>query len=169
MLRVYQVVEIYMTKLNIMRVTRPCTHLQCARKKTIVQRTECQLMGLSAHLSHRYKVSPKTIRDIWSHRTWKDVTRPLWPKKTDTMDQTEVSYKEFLMVKGGAAAGAGGGGGGGSAAKEGVTWDWCVGQLHPPAIIPPRLPLMSVANTLDLAWWSLTPLQDPFHDDWAFW
>ena len=31
----------------------------------------------SARLAKQYKVSPKTIRDIWSGRTWTNITSPI--------------------------------------------------------------------------------------------
>ena len=34
--------------------------------------------GLSVSVSRMYQVSPKTIRDIWNHITWKPVTCHLW-------------------------------------------------------------------------------------------
>eukprot|EP00960_Hanusia_phi_P048518 758995-Hanusia_phi.AAC.1 len=32
----------------------------------------------SVVVANRYGISSKTVRDIWNHRTWVDVTKPLW-------------------------------------------------------------------------------------------
>ena len=34
--------------------------------------------GNSTHVSQLFDVSPKTVRDIWNHVTWKYCTFPLW-------------------------------------------------------------------------------------------
>jgi len=39
-----------------------------------------ELRGKSSRLGDKYGVSPKTIRDIWTHRSWREVTRPYWRK-----------------------------------------------------------------------------------------
>jgi hypothetical protein len=39
--------------------------------------------GLSVSVSRMYQVSPKTIRDIWNHITWKPVTCHLWRSDMD--------------------------------------------------------------------------------------
>jgi hypothetical protein len=37
-----------------------------------------QMKGRSVPVSRRFNVSPKTVRDIWSQRTWTHATRSLW-------------------------------------------------------------------------------------------
>jgi hypothetical protein len=34
--------------------------------------------GQSVHVARLYRVSPKTVRDIWNHTTWKPITQQLW-------------------------------------------------------------------------------------------
>jgi hypothetical protein len=34
--------------------------------------------GQSAVVAHRFKVSAKTVRDVWNHSTWKHATSHLW-------------------------------------------------------------------------------------------
>jgi hypothetical protein len=35
-------------------------------------------IGKTASLSKKYNISPKAIRDIWNHRTWRTATRHMW-------------------------------------------------------------------------------------------
>jgi hypothetical protein len=44
--------------------------------------------GLSVSVSSMYKVSPKAIRDIWNHITWKPVTCHLWQNDVDRRNTT---------------------------------------------------------------------------------
>jgi hypothetical protein len=34
--------------------------------------------GQSVHVARLYRVSPKAVRDIWNHTTWKPITQQLW-------------------------------------------------------------------------------------------
>ena len=38
----------------------------------------CNIKGQSVHVGNKFGVSPKTVRDIWNHRTWIHCTRHLW-------------------------------------------------------------------------------------------
>lgn len=42
-------------------------------------------------LSQQYKMTPKTIRDIWNFRSWKETTRPHW---------TDKDKKEYMKKHG---------------------------------------------------------------------
>ena len=37
-----------------------------------------KLKGRGVPVSRKFNVSPKTVRDIWSRRTWINATKPLW-------------------------------------------------------------------------------------------
>jgi hypothetical protein len=37
-----------------------------------------KVRGQSVQIATMYRVSPKTVRDIWNHTTWKPVTHQLW-------------------------------------------------------------------------------------------
>ena len=43
-------------------------------------------------LAEEFKVCPKAIRDIWTHKTWVDKTRPFWDLAggLEFMEQTDV-------------------------------------------------------------------------------
>ncbi|EKX36355.1 hypothetical protein GUITHDRAFT_117464 [Guillardia theta CCMP2712] len=43
----------------------------------------------SAFVASKYGTSPKTVRDIWSRRTWPDATRPLWTEEERALEQQE--------------------------------------------------------------------------------
>ena len=34
-------------------------------------------------LAHKYGVTGKAIRDVWTHKTWACATRPFWPAADD--------------------------------------------------------------------------------------
>jgi hypothetical protein len=38
--------------------------------------------GRSAAVAREFAISPKTVRDIWNHVTWKSATYPFWPTAT---------------------------------------------------------------------------------------
>ena len=43
------------------------------------QRTSgARIKGPSGGIARMYKISPKAVRDIWNHVTWKYATNPLW-------------------------------------------------------------------------------------------
>ena len=50
--------------------------------------------GQSVHVGKMYKVSPKTIRDIWNHITWRPATCHLWPGGSECSQ--ELSLGEDL-------------------------------------------------------------------------
>jgi hypothetical protein len=53
--------------------------------------------GQSARVSSRFGVSPKTIRDVWNHKTWAHATNHLW---TQPPDGSPVSSAErFGQIK----------------------------------------------------------------------
>ena len=68
--------EIYRCKLQ----------LQAEREDLPHRAARSALRGQSLRISYMFDVSPKTIRDIWSHRTWQRVTRHLW-EGNDVRDQ----------------------------------------------------------------------------------
>ena len=35
-------------------------------------------------LAHKYGVTGKAIRDVWTHKTWACATRPFWPAADDS-------------------------------------------------------------------------------------
>ena len=39
----------------------------------------CKVKGRSVPVSLKFNVSPKTVRDIWTRRTWTNATKCLWP------------------------------------------------------------------------------------------
>ncbi len=129
------------------------------------------LHGKSDSLAKKFGVSPKTIRDVWSHRTWRDVTMPMWARDGGvqmleapvTAVATPLSWNWSAEVL--AAAGE----------WETVAWDWGM----PPAIeveawkrglgVVASLPQPGLDSTLNYDWASLAPMEDPFHGDWALW
>jgi hypothetical protein len=64
-----QAVEIYTRKLEL---------LASQKSGPYADRSRWLLRGQSIRVSERYNVSAKTIRDIWSRRTWKLATDSLW-------------------------------------------------------------------------------------------
>ena len=60
-----QVVEIYKIKLAM-------------RSKNNDLSEKWRKRSNSNLVSRRYQVSPKAIRDIWNHITWKKITSPFW-------------------------------------------------------------------------------------------
>ena len=62
-------VEIYKCKLAL---HAPSSSMSC------FQSWEKRVRGQSARVSPRFGVSPKTIRDIWNHKTWVHATCHLW-------------------------------------------------------------------------------------------
>jgi hypothetical protein len=59
-------VEVYRCKLELLE-----NHLSAPGPHNILQ-------GQSTRVSLMFDVSPKTIRDIWNHRTWQRATCHLW-------------------------------------------------------------------------------------------
>lgn len=49
--------------------------------------------GQSVQVSERFGVSPKTVRDIWNHRTWAYVTFPLWVDKNLSQESIQIPLK----------------------------------------------------------------------------
>jgi hypothetical protein len=58
--------EIYKTKLDLHRYKMESSGSRKAAR------------GLSVPISKMYQISPKTVRDIWNHVTWKYATYHLW-------------------------------------------------------------------------------------------
>jgi hypothetical protein len=50
--------------------------------------------GQSVHVGKIYKVSPKTIRDIWNHITWRPTTCHLW-RDGDACSQIPYLEQDF--------------------------------------------------------------------------
>ena len=65
-----QVIEIYEIKLALNIRNAEIENMQIAKSK-----------GTSVPVAKHYNVSPKAIRDIWNHITWKHVTYRFWPKQ----------------------------------------------------------------------------------------
>ncbi len=63
--------EIYEMKLTLLV---PDTFQSCLADSRL------RIRGKSAQLSNKYGVSAKTIRDIWSRRTWTNATCHLWDR-----------------------------------------------------------------------------------------
>ena len=168
-------------------VLNHCEVVEIYQYKLALLKSKHMKRGKSSRLAEKYGVSPKTIRDIWSHRTWKEVTKPFWPKDpADVVDLTTLCAELN-------AAGAGGVTSAGvlvatatPATAAGVlvtsaspvpvvpmVWDW--GQVAMMPAAPASTPwwnaadLFGVNNTLNTAWDSLAPLEDPFHGDWRLW
>ena len=71
-LTVQDVEEIYRHKI---RLSIPDTF------KSSLIGVESSTKGQSCHVAKRFGVSPKTIRDIWSKKTWAATTAHLWSEK----------------------------------------------------------------------------------------
>jgi hypothetical protein len=75
--------DIYQRKLKLLLpVAADC----CLRK------IELKLRGQSVHIANSFGVSPKTVRDIWNRRTWKQATHDLWGQEADQHSVLEVLY-----------------------------------------------------------------------------
>jgi hypothetical protein len=61
-----QAAEIYQCKIDLLQSASP-------------MQAPTALQGQSMRISYMFDVSPKTIRDVWSRRTWQGATRHLWP------------------------------------------------------------------------------------------
>ncbi len=70
--------EIYKCKLEL---ARPRSSVAC------LQGAESCFRGKSVPISQRFGVSPKTVRDIWTRRTWAYATYNLWALE-DQYDST---------------------------------------------------------------------------------
>lgn len=70
-------IEIYKCKLAF---NAPSNYAEC------FQSAEIRKRGKSVPVSVKFGISPKTVRDIWSHRTWAYATYPLWPDDNDEDD-----------------------------------------------------------------------------------
>lgn len=70
-----QAIEIYKEKLML---------LEPHSFKSCLQDLESRIKGQSTRVGIEYGVSSKTVRDIWTHRTWANSTAVLW-SCTDTM------------------------------------------------------------------------------------
>ena len=49
------------------------------------------IRGKSVSVAERFDVSPKTVRDIWSRRTWAYATYPLWSDEQNAGDRQLLS------------------------------------------------------------------------------
>ena len=67
-----QVVEIYKHKLCLLE---PNSFESC------LQTAESRIKGQSGRIAGMFGVSPKTVRDIWNHRTWAYATHHLWAQE----------------------------------------------------------------------------------------
>ncbi len=62
-------------------------------KNSLSNASSCQInepgkRGESLPISRKFGVSPKTIRDIWSRRTWVHATNLLWLEEDDGIGDT---------------------------------------------------------------------------------
>ena len=58
------------------------------------------LKGASVSISKMYKVSAKTIRDIWNRKTWACATSHLWHLTRESRQYSEVIHiKDFCRVE----------------------------------------------------------------------
>ena len=80
-----QAVEIYRCKL---RLLQPHSFASC------LQPAGSRILGKSVQVAGMFKVSPKTVRDIWNRRTWACTTRFLWAQEDDqTLSFSGLSAK----------------------------------------------------------------------------
>ena len=84
-----QAVEIYSRKLELLASQKFGPH---------VHRSRWLLRGQSARVSERYNVSAKTIRDIWSRRTWTFATGRLWLTESP-QSSSQVFLHSTLFVQ----------------------------------------------------------------------
>jgi hypothetical protein len=83
-------VEIYQYKLAF---SAPSSPVSC------FQSLERRIRGQSARVSSEFGVSPKTIRDVWNHKTWVHATNHLWSHIQNGPDQKSslVSDAEYSV------------------------------------------------------------------------
>ncbi len=67
-----QVQEIYRCKIQLLQ---PHSFGSC------LQSAQLRIRGQSVPVAKRFGVSPKTVRDIWSRRTWTYTTEQLWTEE----------------------------------------------------------------------------------------
>ena len=54
--------------------------------------------GRSAAVARIFDISPKTVRDIWNHVSWKYATHQLWSKTSTTDSHVDVlSSKVYIF------------------------------------------------------------------------
>jgi hypothetical protein len=73
-----QASRIFLSEQVALEIYRCKLQLQVEREDLPHRAARSALRGQSLRISYMFDVSPKTIRDIWSHRTWQRVTRHLW-------------------------------------------------------------------------------------------
>jgi hypothetical protein len=57
------------------------------------------MRGRSSFIANIYDVSPKTVRDIWNHITWKYATAFLWPEeKTGSTGDLTLEKKHPVRI-----------------------------------------------------------------------
>jgi hypothetical protein len=57
------------------------------------------MTATSIALANEYNVNPKTIRDIWSGRSWFEATSPLWQQVTLYMQSADECLQVKLATK----------------------------------------------------------------------
>ena len=57
-----------------------------------------RVRGYSVSISRMYKVSPKSVRDIWNHITWKPVTCHLWRSDMECFNETPMDSSQAANV-----------------------------------------------------------------------
>ena len=88
MLNDKQAVEIYQRKLDLLT---PRSFKSC------LQDTDSRIKGKSAMVAKDFGVSAKTIRDIWTRRTWTTATSILWGKEEKSAIGDESPYLVYLV------------------------------------------------------------------------
>ncbi len=81
--------EIYAHKVSLQTPTdsSPCSCLSTSKV----------LKGQSTPIAKKYRVSAKTIRDIWNRRTWTFATSSLW--RGEVMNSAEsIPYSQVLLI-----------------------------------------------------------------------
>ncbi len=81
-----QAEEIYRYKLSL---------IKSSDMEPDIQSSEEKLKGKSVDVSYRFGVSPKTVRDIWTRRTWTESTCHLWYLEDVAQPQNEPSMVRF--------------------------------------------------------------------------
>jgi hypothetical protein len=71
-------IKIYEEKLKILRSFY-------FKVDDLTKQDENPIRGMSCRAACKFQVSPKTIRDIWSRRTWQQETSHLWTSFEDTV------------------------------------------------------------------------------------
>ena len=64
--------------------------------KSLLEPIKSRLKGQSTPVAGQFGVSPKTIRDIWNHRTWVHATEALWIRDDVPLFPSQVSQWSLI-------------------------------------------------------------------------